>query len=85
MLCYVSYVNYVVVMLISKSDYSEVSIKIRSTPVSLSFIGKVTKHTAVKWTILEGSLSRGACLYLRTDSALPLLLEMGADSSTIFP
>ena len=30
---------------------SEVSIKTRSTPASLSFIGQVTKHTTVKWTI----------------------------------
>ena len=30
---------------------SEVSIKTRSTPASLSFTGQVTKHTTVKWTI----------------------------------
>ena len=30
---------------------NEVSIKTRSTPASLSFIGPVTKHTTVKWTI----------------------------------
>ena len=30
---------------------SEVSIKTRSTPASLSFIGQVFKHTTVKWTI----------------------------------
>ena len=41
-------------MLISKNLHkkgSEVSIKTRSTPASLSFIGQVTKHTTVKWTI----------------------------------
>ena len=48
------YVNDVVVTLISKNLHkkgSEVSIKTRSTPASLSFIGQVTKHTTVKWTI----------------------------------
>ena len=49
-----SYVNDVVVMLISKNLHkkgSEVSIKTSSTPVSLSFTGQVTKDTTVKWTI----------------------------------
>ena len=43
-----SYVNDVVVMLISKNLHkkrSEVSNKTRSTPASLSFIGHVAKHT----------------------------------------
>ena len=42
-------------MLISNNLHKksgEVSIKTRSTPASLSFIGQVTKHTTVKWTIL---------------------------------
>jgi len=30
---------------------SKVSIKTRSTPASLSFIGQATKHTTVKWSI----------------------------------
>ena len=30
---------------------SEVSIKTRSTPASLSFKGQATKHTTVKWSI----------------------------------
>ena len=41
-------------MLISKNLYKksgEVYIKTRSTPASLSFIGQVTEHTTVKWTI----------------------------------
>ena len=41
----------VVVMLISNNLHkkgSEISIKTRSTPASLSFIGQVTKHTTVK-------------------------------------
>ena len=41
-------------MLISKNlqkKKSEVSVKTRSTPASISFIGQVTKHTTVKWTI----------------------------------
>ena len=39
-------------MLISKNLHaksSDVSIKTRSTPASLSFIGQVTKHTTVRW------------------------------------
>ena len=32
---------------------SEVSIKTRSTPVSLSFKGQATKHTTVKWSIMH--------------------------------
>ena len=47
----ISYVNDVVVMLISKNlgkKSSEVSMKTRSTPVSLSYTGQVTKHTTVK-------------------------------------
>ena len=32
---------------------SKLSIKTRSTPASLSFKGQVTKHTTVKWSILE--------------------------------
>ena len=40
-------------MLISKNLHkkSKVSIKTRSSPASLSFIGQVTRHTTVKWTI----------------------------------
>ena len=43
-------------MLISKNlhkEGTEVSIKTRSTPASLSFTGQVTKHITVKWTIGE--------------------------------
>ena len=32
---------------------SEVSVKTRSTPASLSFKGQATKHTTVKWPISE--------------------------------
>ena len=41
-------------MLISRhlhNKSSEVSIKTRSTPASLSFNGQATKHTTVKWSI----------------------------------
>ena len=41
-------------MLISKNLHkksSEVSIKKKVTPASLSFIGQATKHTTIKWTI----------------------------------
>ena len=33
---------------------SKVSIKTRSTPASLSFKGQATKHTTVKWSIVNG-------------------------------
>ena len=49
-----AFVYDVVDMLISNNLHkksTEVSIKTRSTPASLSFIGQVTKHTNVKWTI----------------------------------
>ena len=41
-------------MLISRNLHmksSEVSIKTRSTPASLSFKGQATKHTTAKWSI----------------------------------
>ena len=41
-------------MLISRNLHkksSEVSIKTRSPPASLSFKGQATKHTTVKWSI----------------------------------
>ena len=43
-------------MLISRNLHmksSEVSIKTRSTPASLSFKGQATKHTTVKWSIVS--------------------------------
>ena len=47
-------------MLISSNLHikrSEVSIKTRSTPASLSFKDQATKHTTVKWSIaLSGTL-----------------------------
>ena len=49
-----SHVNDAVLMLISGNLHmkrSEVSIKTRSTPASLSFKGQGTKHTTVKWSI----------------------------------
>ena len=48
-----SYVNDAVLMLIRWNLHkksSEVSIKTRSTPASLSFKGQATKHTTVKWS-----------------------------------
>ena len=48
-------------MLISKNLHkksSEISIKTRSTPASLSFIGQVAKHTTVKWTISTPALNK---------------------------
>ena len=33
-----------------------VSVKTESTPASLSFEGQVTKHTTVKWSILQTGL-----------------------------
>ena len=49
-----SHVNDAVLMLMSRNFHmksSEVSIKTRSTPSSLSFKGQATKHTTVKWSI----------------------------------
>ena len=46
-------------MLISKNlrkKSSEVSIKTRSIPASLSFIGQVTKHATVKWSSLPAEI-----------------------------
>ena len=50
----ISHVNDAVLMLISRNLHmkrSEVSIKTRLTPASLSFKGQATKHTTVKWSI----------------------------------
>ena len=51
-----SHVNDAVLMLVSRNLHmksSEVSIKTRSTPASLSFKGQATKYTTVKWSILQ--------------------------------
>ena len=53
-----SLVNDAVLMLINRNLHlkrSEVSIKTRSTPASLSFKGQATKHTTVKWSIIRAS------------------------------
>ena len=45
-------------MLISKNLHkknSDVSIKTRSPPASLSFISQVTKHTTVIWSVVSCS------------------------------
>ena len=34
---------------------SEVSIKTRSAPASLSFTGEATKHTTVNWSLLKNA------------------------------
>ena len=52
-------------MLISRNLHvksSEVSIKTRSTPASLSFNGQATKHTTVKWSIVDTLLASSATL-----------------------
>ena len=49
-----SYANDAALMLISRNLHkksSELSIKTRSTPASLSFKGQATKHTTLKWSI----------------------------------
>ena len=51
-----SYVNVVVLMLISRNLHKktrEVSIQTRSPPASLLFEGQATKHATVKWSILS--------------------------------
>ena len=40
---------------------SEVFIKTRSPPASLSFKGQETKHTTVKWSITSSTTRRTAC------------------------
>ena len=55
-----SYANDAVLMLISRNLHnksSEVSIKTRSTPASLSFNGEATKHTTVKWSIAPNTVA----------------------------
>ena len=50
-----SYANDAALMLIRRNLHkksSEVSIKTRSPPASLSFKGPATKHTSVKWSII---------------------------------
>ena len=50
------YVNDDVLMLIGwnlQKKSSEISIKTRSILASISFIGQVTKHTNVKWSIVR--------------------------------
>ena len=50
-----SYVNGAVLVLISRNlaqKSSEVSIKTRSTPASLSFKDQATEHTTVKWSFM---------------------------------
>ena len=51
-----SYANDAILMLISRNlcnKSSEVTIKTRSTPASLSFKGQATKHLTVKWSICK--------------------------------
>ena len=54
-------------------ESSEVSIKTRSTPASLSFISQVTKHTTVKWSIVSCS---DKCTFPRAN---PGFYKMGSD------
>ena len=42
----------------SNKKSSEVSIKTRSPPASLSFKGQATKHTTVKWSISSEKKSK---------------------------
>ena len=74
-------------MLISKNLHkkgSEVSIKTRSTPASLSFKGQVTKHTTVKWTI--GISNSNVDIYaddttIWETNSDPLLIKRGLQDS----
>ena len=63
-------------MLISRylhKKRSEVSIKTRSTPASLSFKGQATEHTTVKWPIRQ--------LHLPSDRkySIPYAISLEAD------
>ena len=73
-------------MLISRNLHkksSEVSIKTRSPPASLSFKGQATKHTTVKWSIettfsdYDAYLRRRAGYQLKATSWLGLLHRQG--------
>ena len=74
-------------MLISKNLHkkgSEVSIKTRSTPASLSFKGQVTKHTTVKWTIGISNSNVDICADDTTiweTNSDPLLIQRGLQDS----
>ena len=46
---------------------SQVSIKTRSTPASLSFKGQVTRHTTVNWSITYISLALEILLTAKPD------------------
>ena len=52
---YANYANGVLLVLLIRNNLhqktSEVSIKTRSPPASLSFKGQETKHTTVKWSL----------------------------------
>ena len=47
---------------------SKVSIKTKSTPASLSFKGQATKHTTVKWSIVQKDEGVLAKLQHETDN-----------------
>ena len=59
---------------------SEVSIKTRSTPASLTIQGQVTKDTTVKWSI--GSSE--ACNHMSVKCLLPCHLDQTAIVYTLF-
>ena len=42
---------------------SKVSIKTRSTPASLTFKDQATKHTTVKWSIIELVEEKKSCSF----------------------
>ena len=51
---------------------SEVSIKTRSPPASLSFKGQATKHTTVEWSIVSSLALPHADLPLEVVKTIPL-------------
>ena len=52
---------------------SEVSIKTRSTPASLSIQGQDTKHTTVKWPIADSKCPRDPLLPL--EKQIPIVKQ----------
>ena len=65
---------------------SEVSIKTRSTPASLSFKGQGTKHTTVKWCIFVSlSHQRSTTVYLETRKPLTVEVSLLISHSDISP
>ena len=63
---------------------SKVSIKTRSTPVSLSFKGQASKHTTVKWSIERRTSDVFLFLICIISTELPDMLQCHQSKSDHF-